>query len=265
MVSAGTFPDIDFGLAARLQVPRSAALDMPNMKLKIIRLSQRYVTALRTHLKPGAQLGLQAARELGRRAVALGVETLELARIHEQAVIILKSSINKNGHRSRADSFFTEANGTIKATHRASQQSKASLSRLEESLDKRTHELAASHRQVQRGNVRRKVLEVAAVKNRKDHGKSLEESLELQTHLRQLTHRMMVAQEDDRTKISHELQVEIAQTLLGINVRLLSLKNEARTNTKGFHDEITSTQQLVLKSAKFVRRFARELKAPQPA
>jgi signal transduction histidine kinase len=139
------------------------------------------------------------------------------------------------------------------------------LSRLEESLDARTQELAASNRQVQRGTDRRKVLEVAAVKSRQDHGKSLEESLELQTHLRQLTHRMMVAQEDERTKISHELQDEIAQTLLGINVRLLSLKNEARSSTKGFHDEITSTQQLVLKSAKFVRQFARELKTPQPA
>jgi signal transduction histidine kinase len=83
--------------------------------------------------------------------------------------------------------------------------------------------------------------------------------------LRQLTHRVMAAQEDERTKISHELQDEIAQTLLGINVRLLSLKQSSRISTKGFRNEIASTQQLVLKSAKFVRQFARKLKSPQPA
>ncbi len=235
------------------------------MKLKLLRLSQRYVTALRTYLKPGAHLGLQSARDLGRRAVALGVETLELARIHEQALTLLKTSKAKINPRLRAESFFTEANGAIEQTHRAARQNKISLSRLEESLDARTHELAASNRQMQRGAVRRKSMEAAAVKSGKEHGQSLEESLELQTHLRQLTHRMMAAHEHERTKISHELQDEIAQTLLGINVRLLSLKQKSRADTKGFRDEIASTQQLVLQSAKFVRQFARELKAHQPA
>jgi len=45
---------------------------------------------------------------------------------------------------------------------------------------------------------------------------------------------------------------------LGINVRLLTLKQEARSNTKDLKNEIASTQQLVLKSAKSVRRVARE-------
>ncbi|HEY4951758.1 MAG TPA: hypothetical protein VII71_00040, partial [Verrucomicrobiae bacterium] len=66
--------------------------------------------------------------------------------------------------------------------------------------------------------------EEALAKNGKCHDKCLEESLELQKCLRQLTHRMLAAQEDERAKLSHELQDEIAQTLLGINVRLLSLK-----------------------------------------
>jgi signal transduction histidine kinase len=235
------------------------------MKLTIIRLSQRYVTALRTYLKPGARHGLQSAQELGRRAVALGVETLELARIHEHALTLLKIPESKIRSRPRAESFFTEANGCIEKNHREARQNRVSLSRLEESLEARTQELAVSHRQVQRGNVRRRILENAAVKNGKDNSKYLEESLELQTHLRQLTHRVMAAQEDERTKISHELQDEIAQTLLGINVRLLSLKQSSRISTKGFRNEIASTQQLVLKSAKFVRQFARKLKSPQPA
>jgi signal transduction histidine kinase len=67
-----------------------------------------------------------------------------------------------------------------------------------------------------------------------------------------------VAQENERKKISGELQNEIGQTLLGINVRLLSLKQEARNNTKGLKKEIASTQRLVVESANSVRRVARE-------
>ena len=63
--------------------------------------------------------------------------------------------------------------------------------------------------------------------------KCLEESLQLQKRLRQLTHRVLVAQEDDRKNISRELQDEIAQTLLGINVRLLSLKQQAQDQHQG--------------------------------
>ena len=70
---------------------------------------------------------------------------------------------------------------------------------------------------------------------------------------------MLAAQEDERRKISRELQDEIGQTLLGINVRLLTLKQESRSNTKGLKNEIASTQRLVLKSAKSVSRVARNV------
>ena len=150
-------------------------------------------------------------------------------------------------------------------THRAARQSKVHLSRLNETLGRRTAELAVTHRQLQRGIVRRKVMEDAAKKRGGHHQKCLEESLALQKRLRQLTHRVLAAQEDERHEISHKLQDEIAQTLLGINVRLLSLKQKARSNTNGLKHEIASTQRLVVKSAQSVRRFARELNMHQPA
>jgi len=87
----------------------------------------------------------------------------------------------------------------------------------------------------------------------------LEESLRLLKHLRRLTHRALAAQEDERKKISCELQDEIAQTLLGINVRLLSLKEKARRNPKGLKKEIASTRRLVVNSANSMRRFAHKL------
>ena len=54
------------------------------MKQKLNRLSQRYVTALRQHLKQEPGTSFEPALALGRRAVVLGLETLELARIHEK-------------------------------------------------------------------------------------------------------------------------------------------------------------------------------------
>ncbi len=228
------------------------------MKQNLTSLSQRYAAALRKQLKQGPQASLQPALGLGREAVALGLETLDLARIHDQAIVTLELADTKNGFTKLAGIFFAEANAPIEETQRAARQNKAHLIRLNETLSQRTEELAVTNRQLQRGVVRRKVMEDAAEKCGENHKKCLEESLQLQKRLRLLTHRVMAAQEDDRKSISRELQDEIAQTLLGINVRLLSLKQQARSNTKGFKNEIASTQRLVAKSALSVRRIARE-------
>jgi two-component system sensor histidine kinase DegS len=229
------------------------------MKQKLTGLSQRYVTALRKHLEQGPRASLQPALGLGRRAVVLGLETLELARIHERAIVTLEAASGKDGIQKRAEIFFTEATIPIVETHRVARQSKIQLNRLNEKLGRRTVELAATNRLLQRGIVRRKSVETALKISGIHYTKLLKDSLQLQAGLRQLTHQVLAAQEDERRKISRELQDEIAQTLLGINVRLLTLKQEARTNTKGLKNEIASTQRLVLKSAKSVRRVANKL------
>ncbi len=229
------------------------------MKQKVILLSEQYRDALQKHLSPGASTSLSPALVLGRQAVALELETLELARIHEQALATMKPSQNKSDTTKRAEIFFSKANTPIVEMHDVMQQSKVRVNRLQETLGQRTEELAATNRQLQRGVVRRKVMENAAQKNGQHYKKCLEESLELQKRLRQLTHRVLAAQEDERKSISLELHDEIAQTLLGINVRLLSLKQEARVNHRGLKNEIASTQRMVVKSVKSVRRVAREL------
>jgi signal transduction histidine kinase len=132
------------------------------------------------------------------------------------------------------------------------------LSRLNKTLGRRTVDLAASSRFLKQGIVQRRAAEAALKKSGKHCAKLLEESRHLQEHLRHLTHRNLLAQEDKRAKISRELHDQIAQTLLGINVRLLTLKTEATINAKGLKKEIASTQRLVEKSVKSMERFARE-------
>ncbi len=232
------------------------------MKQNIVGLSQRYVTVLRKHLKQGnsAIPSWGMALNLGRQAVAFGLETLELARIHEQALVQLDVAKGESRLSKRAEIFFSEVLTPIVETHRVARQSKIDLNRLNKTLNRRTVELAATNRQLQRGIVWRKRLELALKKGGEHYTRLLEDSLQLQERLRQLTHQVLAAQEDERQKISQELQDEIAQTLLGINVRLLCLKQEVRGNTKRLKNEIASTQQLVVKSAKSVRRVAREVR-----
>ena len=102
------------------------------------------------------------------------------------------------------------------------------------------------------------------VKHGNPQAKVLKESLQLQKQLRQLTHSVLVAQENEREKLSHELRDEIAQTLLALNVRLLLLKQTARNKAGGLKNEIASAQRLVVKSATFVRRLARALDNHRP-
>ena len=87
----------------------------------------------------------------------------------------------------------------------------------------------------------------------------LEESRRLQQHSRHLTHEILSAQEDEWRKISRQLHDEIAQILLGINVRLLTLKKAAKANTGSLKKEIASTQRLVEKSVRTINQFAHEV------
>ena len=240
------------------QQPISPAYDLSSfMKTKLTSLSQRYLTALRTHLKQGPGGSLLSAHRLGRQAVVLRVETLGLPRIHERAIVILELSKGKAGLIKQAELFFTEAIIPITATHQAARQSRADLDEANTMLERRTLQLATANLHLQRGINQRKGVETALKKSDEHYSKLLKDSLNLQEVLRQLTRQVLTMQEDERQKISRELQDEIAQTLLGINVRLISLKQEALKNTTGLKKEIASTQQLVVKSAKSVERASR--------
>jgi signal transduction histidine kinase len=238
------------------QTGRANSADV--MKRKLIKLSQRYLALLQKHLKQGPQAPLRPAREVGRQAVALGLETLDVTRIHAEALATLEASSSRDGIIKRAEVFFAEAITPIEKTHRAALEANVHLSQLSKTLGRRTVDLAASNRSLKQGIARRKTVEKALKKSGEHSKKLLEESRRLQKHLQHLTHRILSAQEDKRKKISHDLQDEIAQTLLGIRFRLLSLTQQASVNSEGLEKEIASTRGLVDKSMKSIKRFARE-------
>lgn len=237
------------------------------MTQKLIRLSQRYVAALRNHLKPGHRTAgsTAAAARLGRGAVALGLETLGLARMHRQALATLKFAPDKTGRLQRAEHFFNQANLPIEATHRAAQPSQKDLQQLKKSLNQRPLELAGRDQPLPAGVSQQACWQGDLVASGKHHHKCLADSLQLQQLLRQQTQQALTAREEGRTKLSHELQDDLVQTLVGIKVRLLALQQCDGCNAKSLKNEIASAQRLVLESTKSVRRLARELKVSDAA
>src|SRR5437762_9651035 len=123
------------------------------MKRKLIRLSQRYLASLQKHLKQGPRASLQPARRLGRQAVALGLETLDVAKIHEGVLAKLEASSSRDGIIKRAELFFAEAITPIEKTHQAALQTSARLNRLNDTLNRRTVDLAAINQSLKQGIV----------------------------------------------------------------------------------------------------------------
>jgi signal transduction histidine kinase len=234
---------------------------MREQKLK--GLSRRYVAALRKHLTRGPRASLQAADALGRQAVASGLGTLELARIHKRALTALTTSglsPGRDGVLRRAETFFVEALAPMEETQRAMRQANVHLSQVNETLRRRTVALAAANRRLKREILQRQAAEAALKKSEQHYSQLLEQSRLMQEQLRHLSRQLLLAQEEERKEISRELHDEIAQTLTGINVHLATLKVEAAINTTELRKKIVRTQKLVEKSVNIVHRFARELR-----
>jgi signal transduction histidine kinase len=227
------------------------------MKRKLSALSQRYVAALEKHVKR-RQASLKPARGLGQQAVKLGLETLDIAKIHDEALAKLEASSSRDGFIRRARIFFDEAVTPIEKTHRAALRAKTELIRANATLERQTADLAISSRVLKESIARRQSVEKSLKRRGGRSKKLLVESGRLEKHLRTLAHEVLTAQEKKRQKISHDLQDEIAQTLLGINVRLLTLKRDALVNAQGLKKAIATTQRLVDKSVRSIRQFARE-------
>jgi len=226
------------------------------MKTETTRWARRYLTALRRYLAQGASASLQPALRLGQQASALGLETLALALIHEQALAALVASDGSVKTRervvNRAKSFFAETLVPIEKTHGAAMKANVRTNQLTQALHRRTAESASSVRHLKRNIIKRQRAEEALKKSGSDRTKLLRQSHSLHTLLREQMRKIISTQEKERKKTSLQLQDEVAQTLLAINIGLLALKTSAKANTRKISKEITNTQHLVRESIKRV-------------
>jgi PAS domain S-box-containing protein len=109
-------------------------------------------------------------------------------------------------------------------------------------------------------------LEVMTISNRKlareiIRRETLEQALKIsEQQLRHLSHEILLAQEEERKRISRELHDTVLQTLVGINIHLASLTPKPADNPRSLQQKIAQTQLLVEKSLAMVHRFAVELR-----
>ena len=234
------------------------------MKRNRFNLSQRYRDALRGYLKHGPKASLELARGLGSEALAAGLQTLDLARLHEQimaAELLPTCPANKHAEIiKQAGTFFAKAIAPIEETHCSARDAGVQKKIFDEALRQRTVELAASNLELSREIARRKLAEDALKKSERHYSQLLEKSDRLKDQFRRLSRQILSAQEEERKRISRELHDVIAQTLTSINVRLDTLRKEATLNTRDLERNIAITQRLVEKSVDIVHRFARELR-----
>jgi signal transduction histidine kinase len=234
-------------------------------KPKSIQLARRYAAGLRQYLALDNPANLKVALDVGRQAVKIGLDTLDLALIHEQALIPrggipAGSPAARNRFIQRTGIFFAETILPLEETHRAALEANAHLDRLNRTLNRRSQDLAASNLRLKNQIIRRQKTEKNLRQSERHSSRLLEQSKYLQEELRLLSRRILSVQEEERKRISRELHNVVAQMLTCINVRLATLKLEAAANTQGLSRKISRAQRLVEKSVDVVHRFARDLR-----
>jgi signal transduction histidine kinase len=184
---------------------------------------EEYRAALRRHLQGGGENTLQEAYELGRRACGEGVGVLELVRVHQAAGA--HEDCSAAPHRAAAEGFLLEAISPFEATHRGFRRAHDELQQ------SRTH-----------------------------YQRLLGESRAMESTLRQLSKRILDAQERERAHFSRELHDEVGQALNAISINLGALACLTECSTAAARARIDDTISLVARTAETVHRFARELR-----
>ena len=98
------------------------------------KFSTRYQTVLLAFLKQGSATCLQSARGMGRRALEVGLQTLDLAKLHEQILITRVLPGCPPPRRDKlirmAGIFFTEAITPIEGIRRGAHESAIHLNQI---------------------------------------------------------------------------------------------------------------------------------------
>ena len=232
------------------------------MKPKLSELSGHYLASLRTYLESDIVEIDPSVQELGNEAVVLGLETLDLAKIHDFALSSLvrsgSSRLSQEVMISRAEMFFTEATVPIERTHKAALEKDVRLHDVSTKLKRRTQDLADSKNDINKQKSERENAKANLINSEEVSQQLLMDSRELEEDLQDIAHKIISANEDERKKMSLHLHDDIAQSLLGIHVRLHALKQMAINNNISLMKEIVTIQHLVEKSVAITNRLTFE-------
>lgn len=229
-------------------------------------LAASFLSALRPR---GAQASpkadREAARRLGRRAATLLMTAEELAKLQliatQELLAASTAPSSRAALRRRSAFYFKEASSALLEAGKSGVRSAAArLESIVKMLTRRTRQLAAANEKLRREIAHRKAVEQSLRAGERQKSSLLAQSQRMQLELRQLSRRLLSAQEEERKRISRELHDVVAQTLSGINLRLTLLQKRSTANTKDLHLTLATTQAQVLEAVEIVHRFARDLR-----
>jgi PAS domain S-box-containing protein len=120
--------------------------------------------------------------------------------------------------------------------------------------------ITASNLKLEREIARRQKVEEKLHETEYVQSRLLEHSIHQQAELRNMSHKILHAQEDERKRISRELHDIIAQTLAGINIHVAALAHNHSDNLGELKERIADTQKIVENSMKVIHQFALELR-----
>jgi signal transduction histidine kinase len=219
-------------------------------------LVSHYRGALREYLGNRGIESLQSAYELGCIAMRIGLGVFDLARLHEE---ILAKMLPGDGSREAvvqqaraAETFLLDALSPFEAARRGLPEAYVRLEQFNEILEQRNKALAAIL-------ARQRLIKEALRASKERYLKLLEESRSMKKDIRQHSARLLLAQDEERKRVSRELHDEIGQVFAAVNVGLVMLKKQAGRD-RSFQKQVVSTQALLEQSLESVHRFARGLR-----
>jgi len=220
---------------------------------------RRYQAALNRYLRTETAVSLKTAQQLGKAAVRLGMETLDVARVHELALAALTAGDGSPGispaPARHASIFFAEVIVPIEQTHGPARVVDAKVTELTQSLRRRTKEATDSTRLLEKGVARRQTAETALKRSVQDRAGLLAEAERLRLQLQKLKLRILSAQEHERDITGRHLRDDVAQMLLAIQIRLLALEGAIHARTANLKSEIAETQRIVKHSMATIYRI----------
>lgn len=207
---------------------------------------------------------LSTARALGRQAVRLGLETLDLATLHAHALqtqdAIAAPSAQKRTLQKRSRAFFAECNYEIEKIRPARVAATLQIEALTALVKQHRSDLRDARRLLAKERTRSVSLEKNLGKSQAYAVSLGNQSRQLQKQMSLLSRRSLNVLEEERSRISRELHDVIAQLLAGINLRLVQMDIEVVRDSRSVSNNLKQTQRLVEKSMGIVHRFARELR-----
>jgi len=133
------------------------------------KFSRRYQEALQTYLGQSSSARLNSAQGMGQEALNAGLQTLDLAKLHEHILVteVLPGCVARRRRAliKQAGTFFAMAITPLEKTDRGSRAITAQLKKFVETLSQRTVELAASNLELSLEVAQRKAAEAALKKS----------------------------------------------------------------------------------------------------